>query len=322
MGRQTVHFALGMSGLSGVLLLIGLCLPLHSKSFFLVGVIKIFSMRIWAGMGRMDHTTSDLCTMTALAGTDLKACEELLSSNDLHDINQRMCTTAMRGVFKNGCVGTGNAYVIGWVILILAIVNILIQGVATWLLYHYMYHNPKKQYREVALTLVCVGTSLVAIALAAYYPLVVVQLDNMQAPPLVNFVIDSSVGAAGVYGGYWVMWMAVIVQVVQIVLYKFSKISDERRLVELKMQEQFEAELAISAMGEDGDWRGDYGGHGGGFQHPPGPYDMQQPAMPCDVPPSWGPALATPGYGEPQGYGAQPGYGQQQQQGYPAYNAY
>merc|ERR1740130_2269282 len=122
-------------------------------------------------------------------------------------------------------------------------INLILQGVAVWLLYHYMYNSPKKQFREVSLILVTVGTCLVALVLGIYLPMVTLTLNSIKASLGTDWFLDVSDGT-GVSVGYWLMWLSVIIQVVQIILYKHSKITDERRLVELKMQEQFEAELA------------------------------------------------------------------------------
>merc|ERR1719198_1396837 len=103
------------------------------------------------------------------------------------------------------------------------------------MLYHYMYNSPKKQYREVSLVLVTVGTCLVALCLAAYLPLVSLQLDSIQVFLGSKWAIDVSKGT-GIDVGYWILWVTVLTQVVQIVLYKHSKLSEERRLVEAKMQ--------------------------------------------------------------------------------------
>merc|ERR1740117_2506589 len=129
--------------------------------------------------------------------------------------------------------------------MIFAVLNMVLQGVATYMLYHYMYNSPKRQYREVSLILVIIGVFLVSMCLAAYLPMVGLQLQSIRVNvPGVSLILNNS-QANGISIGYWLMWVSVLLQIVQLVLFKYSKISEERRLVELKMQEQFEAELAV-----------------------------------------------------------------------------
>jgi len=283
-------------------MLLALCLPFHSSSFFAVGLVRLAQLKVYSAWGRMDIASNDFCNLPGISKFDL--CNEVRDGSDLHDLSQRFCAQGIDKFLRNSCLGMSNAYAVGMATIILTIINMIMQGVSTWLLYHYTYKYPKKQYREVALILVTVGTSLLALALGGYYPLVSMNLDS------INFagggmLIGTSMGH-GVSWGYWIMWVAVLVQVVQIILYNFAKTKEEGRLRELKMQEQFEAELQMQGFSES---QGDpYGmpGSMGGSAYPPAPYPpmggSSYPAMGGSsypqamqsAPPSWGPPLGPP----------------------------
>lgn len=331
MGRQTVHFAMGLGGLAGLFYLCGIFLPMHQVSMFGAGVAKLGKLEIWAAWCRLDHRNNDFCNV--LRRLDPKGgpetCKFITDGHSLGDLQQRFCTDTMKNALSNGCQGMKNAYAVGIAIILLSLVNFVMMGIATYMLYHYMYNNPKKQFREVSMILVAVGGSLVLLAVLSYYPLVAMNLDTMQAKMGGNLILQVPKEAIGTQWGYWMMLLGLFTQIVQVVLYKFTKISDERRLVEMKMQEQFEAELAINGLTND-----PYGGAAAGVPGSQDPYAQAYQAQagypgsqagygmqtaPGSMPgygqgvPGSMPAYGQGGYGQQASYGQQPGYGGQPQ---------
>lgn len=288
-------------------MLIALCLPFHTVNFFSLGALSVGALKVFTFMASGTFDQSDFCLVIKAFNPELDICREVQGSHGLQTVSARFCASNVERVFKNGCSAFSNAYTVGMAVIILCMINLMLQGVATWMLYYYMYTAPKKKYREVSLILVIVGTSLVALSLFMYLPLVTMQLNNIEVTMGISVLIEVNKNN-GLSMGYTIMCVAIMFQVIQIVLYKHSKISEERRLVELKMQEQFEAELAVGggAGGFDA-YGGGYGGdpygqqqQGYGQQAMPGSYG----AYPAPGPPM---PMSQPAYGQSPGYG--PGYG-------------
>lgn len=305
MGRQVVHFAMGLAIPIGILQLIGtFFLPLHTVSFYIT-LVNMGSIKLRATGGVAE--IGDLCKLILAIKPDFAFCNEVRGGHDLMDLQQRFCVDTVNLFFKNSCPGFSCAYALGVAIVIMVITNFCLQGTAVWMLYHYMYNTPKKQFREVSLILVIVGAAVVTICLGLYLPLVSMQLDSIEVIGINKFVNVSP--GTGISIGYWILWVSVIVEIVQIILFKNSKISDERRRIEAKMQEQFEAELAIGGYGEYGDGYGTDPYGGGGYD----PYGMPQQPYAQQSPPSWGVTPQANPYGmqpaPPYGGGYGGGYG-------------
>jgi len=297
---------------------------MHQVSFF-VTLVKLGSINLKATAGVVE--VGDLCSMILRFQPNFAFCNDINGGHDLMDLQQRFCVDTVQLVFRNACAGFACAYALGVALVIMVVTNFCLQGTAVWMLYHYMYNTPKKQFREISFILVIVGASCVLVCLGLYMPLVCMQLDSIEVLGLGAAKVVSVSPGTGIAWGYWLMCVSVIVSVVQIILFKNSKITDERRRIEAKMQEQFEAELAIGGYGEGGDAYGGYedGGCGGGGYDPYGA--PQQPYAP-QAPPSWG-VTPQPGYGMQQpAYGQQPpAYGQQppaygQQPGFGGYGGF
>lgn len=295
MGRNVVHFAMGLSIPIGILQLVGtFFVPLHTVSFWLT-LVKLGSVEMKSTAGVVQF--GDLCSMILRFKKDFKFCDDISGGHNLMDLQQRFCVDAVDLVFRNACAGFSCAYALGIATVIMVITNFCLEGTSVWMLYHYMYNTPKKQFREISFILVIVGVSVVTICLGLYLPLVSIQLDSIEVLGASALKVISVSPGTGISVGYWLLWVSVIVQVVQIILFKNAKISDERRRIEAKMQEQFEAELAIGGYGfDDG-----MGGGGGGYDAYGNPQYPQSP-------PSWG---VTPqaGYGMGGGYPSGGGYG-------------
>jgi len=260
MGRQAVHFAMGLSGLSSFLMMFGLFMRYHKLSFYSMKVFKALDLEIYLLTGKVEFAEGDACKFIRnVAPESVSQCEDLAGNHDLMDLSHRFCAPAIDSLFKQACSGVSMAYALGLATVIFTIVNMVMQGIATFMLYHYLYKKAQKKYREVSLILACIGTCIVALCLMVYMPAVSMQLDNITVTfgQFGSTIIDVAKGT-GISHGYMIMWLAVLVQIVQIILYKYGRISDENRMVEQKMQEQFEAELA-------------YGTGGGGYGGQPGP---------------------------------------------------
>jgi hypothetical protein len=321
MGRQTIHFAMVLAGVIGVLQILAMCLPFHIMYFYTLAAVNIGKVKIYTGMAVIDTNSNDVCKVIRLTGNEVDACEEVRGGHSLQDISHRFCNEFVMKVIKGACNGMSCAYGLGIATIILVITNITLEGVGVWMTYTYVYNAPKKKYREVALIVVIVGLSLVVISIGLYLPLVNISLMNVEliGGQLTSIAFNIGKGF-GIAEGYWMMVVSVIAQIVQIILLKHGKISEERRLVELKMQEEFEAELAIGGgNGQFGahqdQWNtdpygGGYGGGGGAYGMQPAPAYGSYGGQP-QAPPSWGIANVAPPM--PQGqWGApppQPGYG-------------
>lgn len=305
MGRKTVYFAMGSSVLSALMTIISIWLPFNTLTFYTLKAAVVGSLKIKLLSASADMTKGDFCnTIGNFVKFDF--CEDIRGSHDLLEISHRFCAPLVDKLFRNSCNAFSSCYALGLGTTILSIVNLLLQGTAAWLIHHYMQNSPKKKYREVSFILVIVGTVLIAICLGLWFGLVSIQIDNITVLPLLDLAIDVSKGWSTSIG-YWLLWVSLIIQIVQIILYRYGKISDEARLIEAKMQQEFEAELAMGAGGDP------YGYNNGYNQDPynQDPYSQgyngQQPASA-----GYG---QSPGYG-PSPYGAQPGSAPQYPQMY------
>lgn len=332
MGRQAAHFAMGLSGLSTFLMMFGLFMPFHKLSFFATGFARFADINIYLLSGSVEFSGNDACgVIRAYYPDSVSSCEDLAGGHDLLDLSHRFCAPAISDLFKQACNGMSMAYALGLATVIFTLVNIVMQGIAGFMLYHYIYKKAQKKFREVSLVLACIGTAIVGLCLMVYMPAVTMQLDSITVGGTFGGLAGALLspgGGLGVSKGYMIMWVAVLVQVIQIVLYKYGRISEETRMVEQKMQEQFEAELAYGTNGDKmmgggnpyggqqyapqsydgmgGSGNGYGGGYPpmsqGGFQSFPGSANYAAPPPPM---PMSGQQWQQPA----SGYGQQPGYG-------------
>jgi len=251
MGKIVVHMAMAMSVGSVFVMPLLLCLPLHTLTFFSMKTIVVAKMKIFTGMANNDITEGDFCRFARAANGNIEFCETIQGHQNLQDMAQRFCVGAMSRAFRGMCEGLSAAYGIGLAIIIFQFVNAFLHIIALWSLYNYVYNTPKKVYRDMAFFLVLVGTCLNVICLGIYAPMVSIHLDNVSIGVIgLNWAIDISNGT-GISLGYWIMWVAVMVQCMQLSLYKASRSAEERLVVEMKMQREFEAELAFGVTGRD-----------------------------------------------------------------------
>jgi len=263
MGRQAVHFAMGLSGLSSFMMLIGLCSRFHRLSFYSLGFVKAMDLEVYLLFGKVEMANSDPCSaISSVAPESVSACEDLAGGHDLLDLSHRFCSPLITNIFRQSCSGMSMAYAVGLALVVFTLVNMVLQGISTFLLYNYVYKKAQKKLREVSKLLVCIGACIVALILIVYMPAVSMQLDNISVSvPGGSMVIDVAKGT-GIAKGYMLMWIAVMVQIVQIILHKYAKLSEEDRLADLKMQDQFESQLAD---GTGGGYPPQSGYGGGGY---------------------------------------------------------
>lgn len=328
MGRKTVYFAMASSVLSGFVSLICMFLPFNALTFYAGGIAVIGSLRIKLLTANFDLTRNDVCNTIGKFVKNLEFCHEMRGDHDLQYIAHRFCAPLVDYGIRGSCKAFSSCYALGLGTVILSVINLICQGVAGWMIYHYLTVSPKKKYRQVAFILCCCGTFLLATILALWFAMVSLPMDSISVIPPLNLAFSTSQGWSTSIG-YWLLWCVLIIQVIQIALYGYGKVSDEARLVEAKMQEEFEAELAMTGCGGGDPYGGGYndGAYNGGmppsagyaqnpygaqptgnYQYPPQSYPQpgQGAYQPQQMPPSWGnipasmppmPQQGPPGYG-------------------------
>lgn len=278
MGRKTIQFAMGSTLLSAFVTLMAMCLPFNTVSFYsAAGFSYLGSLKVRLLGANFDFTASDFCS---LGGRSIPwtrdFCEDARGTHDLQEMSRRFCAPGISRVIRNSCPAFSSAFMMGLSTFLVMIVNFVLQGIAAWLVYHYMTNSPKKKYREVSFILIVIGTALIAITVGLWFGLVTVPIDSMNIHTIAILVLDVSKGWSTSYG-YVLLCLSLVIQIIQIVLYKFGKISDEARLMEAKMQQEFEAELAMAGGGDpyggyDPYNQGNGNGYGGGDPYGQNPY--------------------------------------------------
>mmetsp|Transcript_70649 Transcript_70649/g.133275 ORF Transcript_70649/g.133275 Transcript_70649/m.133275 type:complete len:335 (-) Transcript_70649:102-1106(-) len=333
MGKKTIYFAMGSSLLTGFISIVSIFLPWNALTFNTGKTVPVGSLRIRLLGAQMDFRHGIYCLTVGekiSPGSDF--CEDMRGSHDLQELSHMFCAQMVKDLFRGSCSAFSSCYAMGLLATIVCVVNLILQGTAAWMINHYMTNSPKKKYREVSFILVVVGTVLLTMCLLLWFGVVSLAVDNIDVAPLIDWALDVSQGWS-TSTGYWLLWCAWIVQVVQIILYRYGKISDEVRLMEAKMQQEFEAELAMAGGGDPygGGYGGGYNdpyaqengyggqanGYGGGYAngggYPSGGYaanpygappGSSQPGayQPQQMPASWGVSMQQPMPSMPGGY--------------------
>lgn len=245
MGQKLLAAGSIVSILAVLFSVICLVLPLHHARFYVGGTITLFEMttyslnaNVWASK-KLFNICKGIETITSMK--DL--CDSDGSTVNLQDVQQAFCTTLMIQALKDGCTGAGFAYGMGIALVVVAVTNAIMQAVGCFLIYQYLQHAMKKQYRETALVLDIIGTILMVFMIIVYYPTAIVHLDSMQPSTqgLASWAIDKS--ESPMAHGYIMLLLVPVVQGVSIGLLSSGQSSQEVREAERRADEKFQTEM-------------------------------------------------------------------------------
>lgn len=301
MSKKFMHYAFCLSVIQLLLTVVGVCRPFFQKPFFMGPMLPVMAFRIEVytlrAVSDFGSDSNDFCKAVDAkmrqAGRHDHWCSSASGSEDLQHVMQRWCAPGIHEVMPDACEGLSAAYMLGLCIVLFVVTNLLLQGVACFMTYHYVTEVPKKKYREVSFTLLAIGSVPLSLTLLLYGGLVLLRLEYAQPRGLMSLAFTPSRGT-GISDGYVLLWFSQVIQWAVLILYANGATVAEDMFEEAKAQQQLEAEMAATAAFADNM----FGRRGGSLS-------AREPVFVGTVPASHGFAGGGPhpGMGGPQDFG-------------------
>lgn len=206
-----LQIVLGMLAvLQMVVSAVGLCLPMHSVSFFTMMVGRVFRMQTSVLHVKVQEKSNDV--FNAMNKLNNKAWKSPLEGQrSIQEVAHRFCAQGIHTIFPDLCVGLSNAYLLGMLLLVVFLINMVVEVIAYGQFYAYLVDKPKKSRRRGAFTLLVAGTLPCTSMLLLYALGVLMYLDHMQPVGIVSFTFHPNKGS-GVSEGYFLLWLATLMQ--------------------------------------------------------------------------------------------------------------